>query len=79
VFTARYALSPYIKQIRFVFKGLIVSIQDSEYIEVRLMSDFSDCDSDNQGCADGVGVTVGVEVGVGVVESEHLCTNSQPW
>jgi hypothetical protein len=22
VFTARYALSPYIKQIRFVFKGL---------------------------------------------------------
>jgi hypothetical protein len=23
VFTARYALSPYIKQIRFVFKGLI--------------------------------------------------------
>jgi hypothetical protein len=25
VFTARYALSPYIKQIRFVFKGLIYS------------------------------------------------------
>jgi hypothetical protein len=25
VFTARYALSPYIKQIRFVFKGLTVS------------------------------------------------------
>jgi hypothetical protein len=24
VFTARYALSPYIKQIRFVFKGLII-------------------------------------------------------
>jgi hypothetical protein len=23
VFTARYALSPYIKEIRFVFKGLI--------------------------------------------------------
>jgi hypothetical protein len=23
MFTARYALSPYIKQIRFVFKGLI--------------------------------------------------------
>jgi hypothetical protein len=23
VFTARYALSPYIKQIRFVFKGLV--------------------------------------------------------
>jgi hypothetical protein len=24
MFTARYALSPYIKQIRFVFKGLIL-------------------------------------------------------
>jgi hypothetical protein len=33
VFTARYALSPYIKQIRFVFKGLmkltISSVTDS--------------------------------------------------
>jgi hypothetical protein len=27
VFTARYALSPYIKQIRFVFKGLIGSVE----------------------------------------------------
>jgi hypothetical protein len=26
VFTARYALSPYIKQIRFVFKGLISTV-----------------------------------------------------
>jgi hypothetical protein len=26
VFTARYALSPYIKQIRFVFKGLIYTV-----------------------------------------------------
>jgi hypothetical protein len=26
VFTARYALSPYIKQIRFVFKGLMLII-----------------------------------------------------
>jgi hypothetical protein len=26
VFTARYALSPYIKQIRFVFKGLINAV-----------------------------------------------------
>jgi hypothetical protein len=26
VFTARYALSPYIKQIRFVFKGLSGSV-----------------------------------------------------
>jgi hypothetical protein len=25
VFTARYALSPYIKQIHFVFKGLIIT------------------------------------------------------
>jgi hypothetical protein len=32
VFTARYALSPYIKQIRFVFKGLIheVSLRDAQ-------------------------------------------------
>jgi hypothetical protein len=27
VFTARYALSPYIKQIRFVFKGIIMSLK----------------------------------------------------
>jgi hypothetical protein len=27
VFTARYALSPYIKQIRFVFKGLIMPVR----------------------------------------------------
>jgi hypothetical protein len=26
VFTARYALSPYIKEIRFVFKGLIINV-----------------------------------------------------
>jgi hypothetical protein len=35
VFTARYALSPYIKQIRFVFKGLInivVYLTDFLYI-----------------------------------------------
>jgi hypothetical protein len=29
VFTARYALSPYIKQIRFVFKGLIYFLEFS--------------------------------------------------
>jgi hypothetical protein len=28
VFTARYALSPYIKQIRFVFKGLITGLHN---------------------------------------------------
>jgi hypothetical protein len=27
VFTARYALSPYIKQIRFVFKGFHVAVR----------------------------------------------------
>jgi hypothetical protein len=30
VFTARYALSPFIKQIRFVFKGLIVLLPERE-------------------------------------------------
>jgi hypothetical protein len=35
VFTARYALSPYIKQIRFVFKGLKIFIDatDSEILD----------------------------------------------
>jgi hypothetical protein len=32
VFTARYALSPYIKQISFVFKGLIMTITISTNI-----------------------------------------------
>jgi hypothetical protein len=32
VFTARYALSPYIKQIRFVFKGLIGEITSSHTV-----------------------------------------------
>jgi hypothetical protein len=32
VFTARYALSPYIKQIRFVFKGLMCQIRCCGYI-----------------------------------------------
>jgi hypothetical protein len=36
VFTARYALSPYIKQIRFVFKGLIfITEVESVYSAVR--------------------------------------------
>jgi hypothetical protein len=34
VFTARYALSPYIKQIRFVFKGLI----NDEAIRLNILS-----------------------------------------
>jgi hypothetical protein len=32
VFTARYALSPYIKQIRFVFKGLIPNINNPQFV-----------------------------------------------
>jgi hypothetical protein len=35
VFTARYALSPYIKQIRFVFKGLITHCRINFYAEFR--------------------------------------------
>jgi hypothetical protein len=31
VFTARYALSPYIKQIRFVFKGLKLVFRGVEF------------------------------------------------
>jgi hypothetical protein len=31
VFTVRYALSPYIKQIRFVFKGLILNIPEHTF------------------------------------------------
>jgi hypothetical protein len=31
VFTERYALSPYIKQIRFVFKGLILNTSFPKY------------------------------------------------
>jgi hypothetical protein len=44
VFTARYALSPYIKQIRFVFKGLIttsnwaLNLYTSSYICTALCS-----------------------------------------
>jgi hypothetical protein len=40
VFTARYALSPYIKQIRFVFKGLILFLilikQRNEFPKVNI-------------------------------------------
>jgi hypothetical protein len=35
VFTARYALSPYIKQIRFVFKGLILLYKDIAKLNIR--------------------------------------------
>jgi hypothetical protein len=37
VFTARYALSPYIKQIRFVFKGLITN--NSKFIEYNTFTE----------------------------------------
>jgi hypothetical protein len=33
VFTARYALSPYIKQIRFVFKGLTCKIDSDDNVK----------------------------------------------
>jgi hypothetical protein len=38
VFTARYALSPYIKQIRFVFKGFIKyqAMKKNSGLEVQL-------------------------------------------
>jgi hypothetical protein len=35
VFTARYALSPYIKQIRFVFKGLRKSLHVRRNIKLE--------------------------------------------
>jgi hypothetical protein len=45
VFTARYALSPYIKQIRFVFKGLIfrlfILLLSREYKKDNELSVFS--------------------------------------
>jgi hypothetical protein len=36
MFTARYALSPYIKQIRFVFKGLRQRVDDVEVFTVLI-------------------------------------------
>jgi hypothetical protein len=41
VFTARYALSPYIKQIRHVFKGLIFIIQISKHHSWDLYGEWS--------------------------------------
>jgi hypothetical protein len=37
VFTARYALSPYIKQTRLVFKGLISTFTDNRPVEAALV------------------------------------------
>jgi hypothetical protein len=42
VFTARYALSPYIKQIRFVFKGLI-NISFLTFCNIVLLRDVTRC------------------------------------
>jgi hypothetical protein len=39
VFTARYALSPYIKQIRFVFKGLICVFLEGEWKDQRFWTE----------------------------------------
>jgi hypothetical protein len=38
VFTARYALSPYIKQIRFIFKGLITTIDGEQSVSFKSSS-----------------------------------------
>jgi hypothetical protein len=38
MFPARYALSPYIKQIRFVFKGLMKLILKSAFEKDRLVA-----------------------------------------
>jgi hypothetical protein len=38
VFTSRYALSPYIKQIRFVFKGLKALVYTVEVITIVYVS-----------------------------------------
>jgi hypothetical protein len=35
VFTAQYALSPYIKQIRFVFKGLMTNESKTKYMQIN--------------------------------------------
>jgi len=39
VFTARYALNPYTKQIRFVFKGLKYRANDSAMLVSHKMSE----------------------------------------
>jgi hypothetical protein len=42
MFTARYALSPYIKQIRFVFKGLMIHHEDYKCIVIYILYHFWD-------------------------------------
>jgi hypothetical protein len=37
VFTARYALGPYIKQVRFVFKGLMIVCTEMKLVEYDLI------------------------------------------
>jgi hypothetical protein len=44
VFTARYALSPYIKQIRFVFKGLMLFRETSLFVVRTVRSVGAICD-----------------------------------
>jgi hypothetical protein len=52
VFTARYALSPYIKQVRFVFKGLKDCLMTLRYevspavggpVNIRIIRDVTPC------------------------------------
>jgi hypothetical protein len=44
VFTARYALSPYVKQIRFVFKGLRKRIKESIVSAVISQNTYKSCE-----------------------------------
>jgi hypothetical protein len=43
VFTARYALSPYIKQVRFIFKGLNAENQTQNFSGINLFKLLSVC------------------------------------
>jgi hypothetical protein len=52
MFTARYALSPYIKQIRFVFKGLISNVKCTN-TESKYMSQYEIICSEKVGGGDG--------------------------
>jgi hypothetical protein len=57
VFTARYALSPYINQIRFVFKGLNSSVESfmkTRDVEFRVGVGLMELES--EGILGGVGV-----------------------
>jgi hypothetical protein len=48
VFTARYALGPYIKQIRFVFKGLIMSVIVMKVLSLQVKVKFGSSKEDGR-------------------------------